>query len=135
MMQSIYLGRPGDWGAVQSEEELATIVEDGKLVLPQGWTYRVRVLNETVTVLGANDLVSVISDNVKNVYSRRDEPYDPSLCPPYTNAPTTSAAPMTNAPTTSAASVVGVAVTSAISAVVVVVCGWRGIEQNKEWKQ
>ena len=138
MMQSIYLGRPGDWGAVQSEEELATVVEDGKLVLPEGWTYRVRVLNETVTALGVNDLVSVMTDNIKNTYSRRDEPYDPSLCPPYmndtaapittapvttapvTNAPVT-AAPMTNVPTTSAASVIGVAISVVISSVVVMV--------------
>ena len=138
MMQSFYLGRPGDWGAVQSEEELATIVEDGKLVLPEGWTYRVRVLDETVTVLGVNNLVSVINDNIRNVYSRRDDPYDPSLCPPYmndtaapittapvatapvTNAPVT-AAPMTNVPTTSAASVIGVAISVVISSVVVMV--------------
>ena len=133
MMHTIHLGRPGDWGAVQSEEELATVVEDGKLVLPEGWTYRVRVLNETVTVLGINDVTILMSDNIKNSYSRRNDPYDPSLCPPYsndtavpvtsapvTNAPVT-AAPMTNAPTTSAARVVGVAISAIISSIVLLV--------------
>lgn len=41
-MQSFFIGR--DASGVADASELPGLVESGRLVLPQGWTYRTRVL-------------------------------------------------------------------------------------------
>jgi len=80
-MQSFMIGRPGEWG-VPTEEELFTLVEDGRISPPEGWIYRVRVLDEDLVIIGVNGVTEVLSDDIRNSYSRHDLPFDTTLCPP-----------------------------------------------------
>lgn len=105
IMQSIFLGRPGSWGVRGGEAELASIVDVGSVILPDGWSYRSRILDEDVVVRGVNGTVPVLFDNLRNAYSQLDQPFDQSSCNigdlDGTTAPATPTTAPTISPTTS----------------------------------
>lgn len=76
-MQSYMIGRPGSF-AVQSNEELETLGE--RLNLPEGWTYRTRVLSDDLYIYGVNGTTPVLRDILGNSYSQHDSPLREGLC-------------------------------------------------------
>jgi hypothetical protein len=54
-----------------TQGDLSTLGD--RLDLPEGWRYRVRELDEDLTVLTVGGLAHVIQDDLKNTYQRVDE--------------------------------------------------------------
>jgi len=78
VMQSFYIGRPGEFSGLTDERQLQNI---GKVLdLPSGWTYRSRVLETDLFIYGVNGTTTVMQDDLRNSYSAMDEPFDESLC-------------------------------------------------------
>ena len=77
-MQSVFIGRPGNFGVPGGIDELQTLGE--KLSLPDGWTYRTCVLEEDLYIYGINGTTVVLQDDLGNSYSQHDKPFDSKLC-------------------------------------------------------
>ncbi|KAG7340750.1 hypothetical protein IV203_024293 [Nitzschia inconspicua] len=80
-MQSMMIGRPGEWGVQGGSASLPMLAEDGIISPPEGWIYRTRVLEEDLYIYGVNGTTPVLQDDARNTYSSMDLPIDPSICP------------------------------------------------------
>ena len=77
----MYVGGPRGWGIAGGEEGLQSLARDGGLEVPEGWTFRSRVLEEDLVIEGSEGVTMVVSDEFRNVYSKHDGEVDPAICP------------------------------------------------------
>lgn len=78
VMQSYYIGRPGEFSGLSDPSQLQNLGK--RLNLPSGWTYRTRVLENDLKIYGVNGTTTVMQDDMRNSYSAMDQPFDKALC-------------------------------------------------------